>query len=140
MVVEAQYFILIINMTKKILEVSVTTEIVTPHVHQPGLFRTNSLRDRIRQARILGVSLDIIPTPSAFDEDGEFFSVDPDADVRCSRLDRADILVTTASKLESQKAAAGVQVGSPTELAASSASLTPDVGAAPLPAPQPTES
>lgn len=46
-----------------------------------------SLRDQIRKARQCGISMDTVPMPASFDEEGEY---DVDADIRVGRFDRAE--------------------------------------------------
>lgn len=77
------------------------------------LFVAKSLRDQIRLARTAGVSLDCVPAPREFDDDE--MAYDPDSDIRCSRLDRADILVNQAliSAAEKSKTAADLDTPSP---------------------------
>lgn len=68
------------------------------------LFVAKSLRDQLRLAREAGVSMDCVPTPREYDEDENV--LDPDADIRFSRFDRADGLVEAALIASSEKAKA----------------------------------
>lgn len=54
-------------------------------------------------ARRNGVSMDLVPTPSAFDEEMEY---DPDADIRVGRFERAEIHAARAERATSLKDAA----------------------------------
>lgn len=68
-----------------------------------------SLRDQIRQARKFGVSMECLPLPAAYDEDE--YALDPNADLRVSRFDRADLSMQKSTKdritTEAQMIAAG---------------------------------
>lgn len=73
------------------------------------------LRDQIRQARKFGVSMECLPLPAAYDEDE--YLIDPNADIRVSRFDRADILASKTAKQQqnivTQQVAAGQSLMDP---------------------------
>lgn len=68
------------------------------------LFKAKSLRDQLRLAREAGVSMDCVPSPREYDDDENV--LDPDADLRNSRFDRADGLVEAALIASSEKSKA----------------------------------
>lgn len=56
----------------------------------PELFTALCLRDILRKARLEGVSPDLVAVNPAYDDDEAGFNVDPMADIRDSRMDKAE--------------------------------------------------
>lgn len=86
------------------------------------LFVAKSLRDQLRLARESGVSMDCVPTPREYDDDENI--LDPDADIRVSRFDRADGLVEAALIASSEKSKASANKA-PVEPPAPATDATP---------------
>lgn len=96
-----------------------------------------SLIEKIRRARSMGISMDVVPLPHAYDDE-ENPQFDGDADIRFSRMDNVEriqaIREKKIDKAKTAKAAAKSVTATDTSVANPAAQATP---AAPSPASQP---
>lgn len=69
------------------------------------------LRDRIRRAIAQGVDPEVVPAPVLYDDDEQNFAVDPDCDIRVSRMEQISdaISATTRKEISNQTASAQAQ-------------------------------
>lgn len=99
------------------------------------LFVATSLRDQIRKARRCGISMDTVPMPSSYDEEGEY---DVDADIRMGRFDRAEYhqhMSETKSTIDVSVASSNADVLNPSAPAPVSINEAPTPAAPGAPAP-----
>lgn len=84
------------------------------------------LRDQIRKARVEGVSPDVVPGNPTYDDDEAGLGVDPYADIRDSRLDKAERFFAELGTASEAVAAQATASGTP---------ATPPAGASATPPP-----